>query len=160
MLQDLRMAVRSLWRAPAFTATTVLILALAAGANAAILAIAHGILLKPLPYRDPDRLVFVWPQQFQSNADLQFTRERGSEILAAVGSIAPGWTMSLTGGGEPLRLTVGRVSDNVFDLLGVQPVVGRTFQPGEDGVMVLGQVKAAARSAHAPRWSQPKWRWP
>lgn len=137
MLHDFRMALRSLLRAPAFTSTTIFILALAAGANAAILAIAYGVLLKPLPYRDPDRLVFVWPQQFQSNADLQFTRERGGEIFSAVGSIAPGWTMSLTGSGEPTRLTIGRVSDNMFDVLGVQPILGRTLRSGDDGVMVL-----------------------
>ena len=137
MLNDVRMALRSLRRAPAFTATAVLILAVAAAANAAILAIAYGILLKPLPYADPDRLVLVWPQQFQSNADLQFTRERGHDIFTGVASIAPGWTMSLTGAGEPTRLTIGRVSDNMFDLLGVPPVAGRTFRPGEQGVLVL-----------------------
>ena len=137
MLHDVRTALRSLLRAPAFTVTTIFILALAAGANAAILAIAYGVLLKPLPYHQPDRLVSVWPQRFQSNADLQFTRERGVEMFSAVGSIAPGWTMSLTGVGEPTRLTIGRVSDNMFDLLGVAPLIGRTFRSRDDGVMVL-----------------------
>ena len=150
MLHDVRMALRSLLRAPAFSATTILILAVAAGANAAIMAIAHGVLLKPLPYRQPDRLVFVWPQQFQSNVDLQFTRERGGEVFSAVGSIAPGWTMSLTGAGEPTRLTIGRVSDNIFDLLGVQPLFGRTFRPGEDSVMVLSHRLWRTRFASDP----------
>ena len=150
MLHDVRMALRSLLRAPAFSATTILILAVAAGANAAIMAIAHGVLLKPLPYREPHRLVFVWPQQFQSNVDLQFTRERGSEVFSAVGSIAPGWTMSLTGVGEPTRLTIGRVSDNIFDLLGVQPLLGRTFRPGDDGVMVLSHRLWRTRFASDP----------
>jgi putative ABC transport system permease protein len=137
MLHDVRTALRSLLRAPVFTVTTIFILALAAGANAAILAIAYGVLLKPLPSHQPDRLVSVWPQQFQSNADLQYTRERGGEMFSAVASIAPGWTMSLTGSGEPTRLTIGRVSDNMFDLLGVAPLIGRTFRSRDDGVMVL-----------------------
>lgn len=137
MWHDVRMALRSLFRAPAFTATTILILAVAAAANAAILAVAYGILLKPLPYYRPDRLVYVWPQQFQSNAQLQFTRERGGEAFSAVASIVPGWTMSLTGAGEPTRLTIGVVSDNIFDLLGVAPIAGRTFRAGDDDVMVL-----------------------
>lgn len=137
MLHDVRMALRSLFRAPAFTTTTILILAVAAAANAAILAVAYGVLLKPLPYYRPDRLVFVWPQQFQSNVDLQFTRERGGDAFSSVASIAPGWTMSLTGAGEPTRLTIGRVSDNIFDLLGVPPIAGRAFRAGEDGVIVL-----------------------
>lgn len=136
-MHDVRMALRSLLRAPTFTATTILILAVGAAANAAILAIAYGVLLKPLPYYQPDRLVFVWPQQFQSNAQLQFTRERGGDAFSAVGSIVPGWTMSLTGAGEPTRLTIGVVSDNIFDLLGVAPIAGRTFRAGDDGVMVL-----------------------
>jgi putative ABC transport system permease protein len=150
MVHDIRMALRSLLRAPAFSATTILILSVAAGANAAIMAIAHGVLLKPLPYHQPDRLVFVWPQQFQSNVDLQFTRERGSDVFSSVGSIAPGWTMSLTGAGEPTRLTVGRVSDNIFDLFGVQPLIGRTFRPGEEGVMVLSHRLWRTRFAGDP----------
>ena len=100
MLHDVRLALRSLVRAPGFSATTVLTLGLAAAANAAIFAVVYGILLRPLPYREPDRLVSVWPGQFQSNADLLFTRERGS-MFSSVASIAPGWTMALTGTGEP-----------------------------------------------------------
>lgn len=137
MLHDVRMALRSLRRAPAFTTTTVLILALAAGANAAILAIAYGVLLKPLPYHEPDRLVAIWPQRFQSNADLQFTRERGVGTFSHVAAIAPGWTMSMTGAGEPTRVTIGRVSGNTFETLGVQPLLGRAFTGDEDGVMVI-----------------------
>ena len=105
MLHDVRIAFRSLTRAPAFAATTVLTLALAAGANAAIFAVVYGVLLKPLPFRDAGRLVAVWPGRFQSNADLLYTREHG-RMFSSVAAVAPGWTMSLTGNGEPTKVTV------------------------------------------------------
>src|SRR5688500_8715295 len=122
MLHDVRTAWRALIRAPGFPTTTILTLGFAAGASAAILSIAYTILLEPLPYRDPGRLVFAWPQQFQSNADLQFTRERGA-MFDSVAAIAPGWTMSLIGRDEPTKITVGRVSGNIFEVLGVPPAI-------------------------------------
>ena len=136
MLHDIRLALRSLLRAPAFTSTTILTLALAAGANAAIFAVVHGVVLKPLPFPDAERLVAVWPGRFQSNADLLYTRDRG-RMFASVAAVAPGWTMSLTGSGEPTKVTVARVSGNLFDTLGTAPVLGRTFtedaaRPGAD----------------------------
>lgn len=141
MLHDVRMGLRSLLRAPAFTITTVLTLALAAGANAAILAVVYGILLKPLPFPQPDRLVAVWPGHFQSNADLIYTREHG-KMFAKVAAVAPGWSMSLTGAGEPTKLTVARVSGNFFDTFGTPPLLGRPFteeaaRPGKDNAIVL-----------------------
>ena len=141
MFHDIRVALRSLGRAPAFTATTILTLALAAGANAAIFAIVYAVLFKPLPFPNPDRLVAVWPGRFQSNADLLYTREHG-RVFESVAAVAPGWTMSLTGTGEPTKLTVARVSGNLFDTLGTQPLLGRAFseraaRPGEEAVIVL-----------------------
>jgi putative ABC transport system permease protein len=135
------MALRSLIRRPGFTATAVLTLALAAGANAVILAAVYGILLKPLPYGDPDRLAAVWPGRFQSNADLIYLREHAA-MLSSVAAIAPGWTMSLTGAGEPAKLTVARVSGNLFDTLGVRPLFGRALhesdaRKGADSVVLL-----------------------
>jgi putative ABC transport system permease protein len=142
VLHDVRIALRSLLRAPAFTMTTVLTLALAAGANAAILAVVYGVLVKPLPFPDADRLVAVWPGRFQSNANLLYTRERGA-MFSQVAAVAPGWTMALTGAGEPAKLTVAKVSGNLFDTFGTQPILGRTFtedaaRSGSDGVVVLG----------------------
>lgn len=141
MLHDIRLALRSLRRAPAFTATTILTLAIAAGANAAIFAVVYGVLLKPLPFPDAERLVAVWPGRFQSTADLIYTREHG-RMFASVAAVAPGWTMSLTGSGEPARMTVARVSGNLFETLGTQPLLGRTFsedaaRKGAEAVMVL-----------------------
>ena len=142
MLNDIRVAARSLRRAPAFTATTVLTLALAAGANAAIFAVAYGVLLKPLPFRDADRLVAVWPGRFQSNADLLYTREHGGTLFSSVAAVAPGFTMSLTGAGEPLKVTVARVSGNLFETFAAEPLLGRPFTeesglPGAEEVAVL-----------------------
>jgi predicted permease len=141
VVQDLRIALRALLRAPVFTLTTVLTLALAAGANAAIFAVVYGILIKPLPYRDPDRLVAVWPGRLQSNMDLVYLREH-APMLLQIAAVAPGWSMSLTGSGDPARVTIARVSGNLFETLGTPPLLGRAFteshaRPGADNVIVL-----------------------
>jgi len=141
LLHDVRLALRSLRRAPGFTLTTVLTLAIAAGANAAIFAIVYGILIKPLPYREPARLVAIWPGHFQSNVDLLYLRERAA-AFSNIAAVAPGWTMSLTGSGDPTRVTVAKVSGNLFDTVGTQPLLGRAFSesaalPGAPGVIVL-----------------------
>ena len=75
-LPDLTLAVRNLIRRPAFAMTAVLLLALGAGANAAVFSVVRGILLRPLPYQQPERLVAIWPGTFVSNEDLQYWRER------------------------------------------------------------------------------------
>ncbi|CAN5873117.1 ABC transporter permease [soil metagenome] len=141
LLHDVRIALRSLLRAPGFTATTVVTLAIAAGANAAICAIVYGILIKPLPYREPERLVAIWPGHFQSNADLLYLRERAPSF-AGLAAVAPGWSMSLIGSGDPTRVTVAKVSGNLFETLGTQPLLGRPFSdssalPGAAKVIVL-----------------------
>src|SRR5687767_13750555 len=141
MLQDVRLAVRALVRAPGFTVTTILTLALAAGANAAILAVVYGVMLKPLPFPEPQHLVAVWPGRFQSNADLVYFRER-APMFAGIAAVAPGWSMSLTGVGDPTRITVAKVSGNLFDTVGSRPLLGRPFsetaaRPGAAAVIVL-----------------------
>jgi len=142
VLHDLRIALRSLFRAPGFTLTTVFTLAIAAGANAAIFAVVYSILIKPLPFREPSRLVAIWPGHFQSNMDLLLLRERVT-AFSQIGAVAPGWTMSLTGAGDPTRVTIARVSGNLFDTLGAQPLLGRPFSEsaalsGAPAVVVLG----------------------
>jgi putative ABC transport system permease protein len=141
VLTDIRRALRSLLRAPAFTPATIVTLALAAGANAAIFAVVYGVLIKPLPFADPDRVVAVWPGHFQSTVDMLYTREH-ARTLSSVAAVAPGWTMSLTGSGEPVKMTVARVSANLFATLGVEALLGRAFsdgadQPGSENVVVL-----------------------
>jgi predicted permease len=141
VLDDLRMALRSLLRRPGFTTLCVLTLGLAAGANAAILAVVYGVLLKPLPFADPDRLVAVWPGRFQSNADLDYLRQR-APAFGTLAAVAPGWTMALSGAGMPAKIVVARVSGNFFETLGVRPILGRTFseqqaRTGADSVVLL-----------------------
>jgi len=83
-----------------------------------------------LPFHDPERLVAVWPGRFQSNADLQYLRER-APMFSHLAAVAPGWTMSLTGSGEPVKVTTARVSGNLFETLGVQPAMGRAFSEAD-----------------------------
>lgn len=109
----------------------MLLLALGAGANAAVFSVVRGVLLRPLPYHQPDRLVMVWPDTFVSNEDLTFWRER-ARVFESIGSISPGWMMSLVAPGlEPVKVTGGRTSDNFFTTLGVAAARGRALQPGD-----------------------------
>src|SRR5688500_13882666 len=112
----LRIALRSLRRRPGFSLLAIVTIALGAGANAAVSAVAYAVLLKPLPYAEPDRVVAVWPGRFMSQLDLRYLREhaRGFSSIAA---IAPGWGFSLTGAGDPLKITIDRVSGNLFETL-------------------------------------------
>jgi putative ABC transport system permease protein len=131
MLHDLTLAIRHLLRRPAYTVTAVLLLALGAGANAAVFSVVRGVLLRPMPYHQPDRLVMVWPDTFVSNEDITFWRER-TRAFESVASISPGWMMSLVVPGlEPVKVTGGRTSDNFFATLGVAAERGRTIQPGD-----------------------------
>jgi predicted permease len=131
MLQDVRLAFRSFRQHPGFAALAIVIVALGAGANAAIFSVVRAVLLEPLPYTRPDRLVALWPDAFISNADLEFMRNR-VRTLSAAASASPGWTMSLVGAGDPVRVTATKVSANLFDMIGARPIFGRTFAPGED----------------------------
>ena len=142
LVGDVRYAVRALARRPAFTAVAVLTLALGIGANAAIFSVVRGVLLQPLPFREPQRLVAFDSERFVSNAEVLFLREQ-SRTLGGVASISPGWGMALTGVGEATQLTTARVSPNLLDVLGVRPLIGRTFAdrestPGEETVALLG----------------------
>jgi putative ABC transport system permease protein len=141
MLQPIREATRGLWRAKGFSAASILTLALAAGANAAILAVVYALLLKPLPYEDPDRLAAVWPGRFQAQIDLLYLRDH-ARMFSSIAGVAPGWSMSLVGAGDPTKVTVARTSGNLFEALGTAAALGRTYtevhtQPGAAGVLVL-----------------------
>ena len=128
---DLTLAVRNLLRRPAYTVTALLLLALGAGANAAVFSVVRGVLLRPLPYQEPQELVMVWPDTFVNNEDLTFWRDRthGFEQIAA---ISPGWMMSLVVPGlEPVKVTGARTSDNFFTTLGVRAARGQMLKPGD-----------------------------
>jgi predicted permease len=139
---DLTLAIRNIFRRPGFAVVAILLLALGSGANAAVLSVVRGVLLRPLPFPDPDRLVAFWPTNFVSNEEVDYWRHhtRSFEQIAA---ISPGWMMGLVAeSGEPMKVTGGRVSDNIFQLLGARPVLGRTVEPGDaragaPGVVVL-----------------------
>jgi putative ABC transport system permease protein len=146
-LPDLTLAIRNLVRRPAFTVTALLLLALGAGANAAVFSVVRGVLLRPLPYQQPDRLVAIWPQRFVNNDDLGYWRER-TRSFEQIAANSPGWMMSLViPGQEPVKVTGGRTSDNFFTTLGVNAALGRTVQPG-DAVPAKSRVVVLSADIH------------
>jgi predicted permease len=136
--QDLRYAARMLARTPAFTTIAVLALALGIGANTAIFSVVNKVLLQPLPFKNPNELVMIWenathlgfPKNTPSAANFFDWRDQ-STLFTGMAAMAPK-DFNLTGVGEPERLDGRRVSANLFDLLGVQPRLGRGFLPEED----------------------------
>jgi putative ABC transport system permease protein len=138
-LQDLRYAARMLLKSPGFTLVAVLTLALGIGANTAIFTVVNALLLRPLPYAEPDRLVMVW-QDFRARggpADewaspgnyTDWSREKTLfENVAAIG----GWRPTLTGGAEPEPIPGEQVSYEYFDVLRVRPALGRGFRADDD----------------------------
>jgi putative ABC transport system permease protein len=141
MFHAFRIAFRSLRRRPGFSALAIVTIALGTGANAAVSAVAYGVLLKPLPFAQPEQVVAVWPARFWSQVDLRYLREH-AQGLARVSAVAPGWTFSMTGAGDPSRVTVDRVSGDFFETLGTTPLLGRLMKadeerPGAPKVLVL-----------------------
>jgi putative ABC transport system permease protein len=136
MWQDVRFGVRMLLKKPFFTAIAVLALALGAGANTAIFSVVNGVLLRPLPYKDPDKLVRLgeWSKQVPgmsiSYPNFKDWRERNHVFDGLAATQFDSY--NLTGGDEPERLQGRNVSYNFFDVLGVVPSVGRSFLPEED----------------------------
>jgi putative ABC transport system permease protein len=131
MLKDVRLAFRSFRQHPDFSALAVLIVALGAGANASVFSVIQAVLIEPLPYTRPDELISILPDGFVSNGDIDFLRSR-TRSFVQIASSSPGWTMSLLGAGDPQRVTATKTSANVFDMLGVRPMLGRTFAADED----------------------------
>ena len=135
LLQDVRYALRLLFKSPGFTAIAILTLALGIGANTAIFSVVNGVLLRPLPFRDPSRLVLIaerssfpvistsyqnyldWRDQSHSFESMEATR---------------GGAITLTGTGEPERLNVRMVTAGFFSMLGINAYSGRTFLLEED----------------------------
>lgn len=146
--EDLRFAARTLTRRPLFVALVVATLALGIGGNVALFSVVDGVLLRPLPYPDPDRLVIVW-----ENDRLRGTDREGVsgpdyldmiEMNRSFAALAARSRLDRTLGTreEPVRVSSARVSAGFFTLLGVRPLLGRTFlpeeeRPGQDRVVVL-----------------------
>jgi putative ABC transport system permease protein len=141
LAQDLRYGVRLMRRTPGFAAAAILTIALGIGATTAMFSVVYGVLLKPLPYGEPDRLVNYWstapkrglPRAFVGMANVYDLRARNHvfEDIAALRAVA---NFNLTGQGEPERLNGSRVSANLFPVLRVTPLIGRTFTEDEDEI--------------------------
>jgi putative ABC transport system permease protein len=148
-MQSLRSAVRGLTRRPAFAAVAILTLALGIGANAAIFSVFDTVLLRPLPYPEPDRIVMPWEFSEDVRQRVGFDRlpSSGADFIdyltrqSTLQSFASMRTeqVNLTGEGDPERIGAVRVSAQFFEVLGVQALVGRTFAPGDEarGRLVL-----------------------
>src|SRR5215831_5654107 len=146
VLHDLRFAMRGLRRRPGYAVTAVLTLALGIGASTAIFSLVNAIVLRPLPFRDPDRLMWVTSRR-SSPGDMPFSlpdfldvrdQNRTLESIAAYGN----WSSTLTGHDDPERLAGIRISANAFEMLGVQAQAGRALRasddtPGQEHVVVL-----------------------
>jgi putative ABC transport system permease protein len=135
-LQDLRFGARILGRNPGFAAVAVLTLGLGVGANAAIFSVVNAVLLRPLPWSDPDRAVMIWShwtafdKTWVADGEVNDYRRRAA-TLAEVAAWDDG-QVNLTGDGDPERVAAGSVTANLFSTLGVSPLRGRVFTATED----------------------------
>src|ERR1700689_2885332 len=135
--QDVRFALRTMWKSPRITATVLLTLALGIGANTAIFSIVNATLFRPLPFHDPEQLVVLHADLRGLGAnsvgfsvpELDDLRDRAG-VFSAVSAVYQG-PGNLTGGGHPERLEGGGVSPNYFSILGARPQLGRLFDPGD-----------------------------
>ena len=145
---DIRYALRALRRSPAFTAIVVITLALGIGANTAIFSVVRGVLLKPLPHRDGDRLVYLRQStDGPSGSNVLFSVPEVHDFrdgAKSLGSIAEysKWSQTLKGDNDAIRIDVGLVTGNFFEIMGLSPILGRLTRPSDDGpgvpaVMVL-----------------------
>ena len=138
LIKDIRYAVRSLLKRPGFAGIAVVTLALGIGANTAIFSVVNAVLLRPLPFPNPDRLVMVWedasyagfPRNTPAPANYADWKAQNGvfEDLAALDERS----FNLTGDGDPQKIQSYGVTANFFPLLGIKPLLGRTFLPEED----------------------------
>lgn len=138
LIQDLSYSVRQLARKPGFAAVLVLTLALGVGANTAVFSVVHGVLLRPLPYPEADRLVVVWtqfptmelnefPASWPEYSEFREQNRAFEEVGAWIGG-----ERTITGGDAPERLAVTSFTWTMWDVLGVDPLFGRVFTEEED----------------------------
>ena len=149
LIQDFRFAIRMLLKNPGFTVVAVLTLALGIGANTAIFSVVRSVLLRPLPFKDPDRLVLVWERSVKKGYEMNHAGvatfldwKVQNNVFESMAAFAIDEGLSLTGDYEPERVTAVPVSANLFEVLGVNPTLGRTFRveeetPGGDQVVIL-----------------------
>ena len=149
LVQDLRYGVRMLLQKPAFTFVVVLALAVGIGANSAIFSVVNAVLLRPLPYADPERLVMIWMDNSRINiaedwhSFPNYTDYRDhNEVLELIAAFN-NRSFNITGSGEPERVQGAWMTTSLLPLLGVAPALGRNFsseeeQPGKDQVVIIG----------------------
>jgi predicted permease len=138
LARDIRYAVRGLRKSPGFCIVAVLTLALGIGANTAMFSVVNAILLRPLPFPEPSRLVHLWEAPPDNPAkrnvvnpwNFLIWREH-THSFAGMAAVSSG-ELNLTGEGSPIALPSASVSADYFSVLGIPAVIGRTFQPGED----------------------------
>src|SRR5580765_5170052 len=141
-MQDLRFAFRQLLKQPGFTAVAVLTLALGIGANTAIFSIINGVLLKPLPYPEPDRLVTLWERDPQRGVEQErvsgpnYLDWRAQSTAFSDLAVSPGWEGStefnLVLRDSTVKVNGSYASASLFPTLGGKPLLGRTFLSEED----------------------------
>ena len=149
--QDLRQAWRMLSRKPLYGLAALLTLGLGIGGNTAIFSVVQGVMLRPLPFQEPERLVRLWSTHLSGQSRGKTVslpnffdwREQNTAFQEMAAIDSGSWTLQL--GEHPLQVPVSRVSDNFFDLLGVEAALGRLFLPGED----LQKADPAAVLSHA-----------
>jgi putative ABC transport system permease protein len=136
MHQDFRIAIRGLLKSPGFAVAALLTLALGIGATSAIFSVVKAVLLTPLPYAEPEKRVLIWSRWVSFDktwlSDQEIVDYRTfSKTMTDVAGWSSG-QQNLTGDGEPVRVGVGFVTANTFDVLGTRPLIGRTFSADED----------------------------
>jgi predicted permease len=138
LLQDLRYGVRMLAKKPSFTLVAIITLALGIGANSAIFSIINGLLLRPLPYRNSERLAIIWTHSPGANVTQdwpspgQYSAVKAQNSVFEEMAIAKGGSANLTGQGIPEQIGLVRTASVMFSLLGSRPELGRVFLPEED----------------------------
>ncbi len=161
-MQDLRYAARTLLKSPAFTAVAVLTLALGIGANTAIFSVVDGVLLRPAPFTDIDRLMMVWETDRNSGTtrepaslpDFLDFRERSRTFDALAGFSAG--TIALSGStGDPVQAPLVAFTEEFLPVLGIRPILGRAFtadeiRPGGASVVLLSESVWERRYARSP----------
>ncbi|MGE3277713.1 MAG: ABC transporter permease [Vicinamibacterales bacterium] len=134
--QDVRIAVRGLLRSPGFTVAALVTLALGLGATAAMFSVVQSVILEPLPYARPGDRVLIWSRWTSFDKTWLSDEEiLDYRRLSRTMTDVAGWTsgqQNLTGDGDPVRIGVGFVMANTFDVLGARPLLGRVFRPEED----------------------------
>lgn len=165
LTKEIGFALRSLRKNPGFAATAIVTLALGIGASTAIFSVVNAILLRPLPYEDPERLAIVWADLRHRNVvdfpfapgDFQDLREQGGEVFSGIAALQTGRQTITDDANRPEMVRMAFATSNIFDVLGMRAAIGRTFfesdgipQPPPPQPVARAQSGAAAAPAPPP----------